>query len=277
MNVFVSLHGIAHNLQKVTIKNYFTVIPKGMKVYMFAPTNHCIYSNVNSEEMIKRFIKNPNWTSSPECEEGGLFEHTQLYLPGNTITNLVLDGDTPDHYGVYVISKHTQKLPIIFDTTKTETTYDIERLLHTLQKRMKGQSLNIFLCICSPHAISPPSGSILKWKGRNNPSRKSTHKYDSFHITNDILIKAKKIQEKRFMIDEEGRCRFKKHSMPRRFTRSMGFLVHLRNGSIDHIPPKIGKGLGEYLSYKERGLYFKIDDQDEKTDFIFQRQIKEKN
>tara|TARA_Y100000992_G_C21250755_1_gene485739 strand:+ start:804 stop:1631 length:828 start_codon:yes stop_codon:yes gene_type:complete len=274
MNIFVSLHGVAHNLQKVTTKEYFTVVPKGMKVYMFAPTNHCIYSNVNSEQMMKRFLKNPQWSSSPECEEGGLFEHTQLYLPGNTITNLLLDGDDPDHYGVYDISDKNKKIPLVFDATKTETTYDVERFLRTLQTTMKGNTLNVFLCICSPHSISPPSGSIMKWKGRSNPPRKSTQKYDSFHMSDDMLIKAKHIQEKRLALDKEGKKRFKRNMVHRRFTRSMSFPVHLRNGSTDHIPPRIGKGLGDMKTKdKERGLYFKIDDQDRKIDLVFQRQI----
>ena len=42
----------------------------------------------------------------------------------------------------------------------------------------------------------------------------------------------------------------------------MSFPIHLRNGSTDHIPPRIGKGLGDMTTNdKERGLYFKIDDQ----------------
>ena len=49
MNTFVSLHGVCHNLFKVSEKDYVTVVPKGVRVYMFAPTNHCIYSNESSD------------------------------------------------------------------------------------------------------------------------------------------------------------------------------------------------------------------------------------
>ena len=157
MNTFVSLHGVCHNLFKVSEKDYVTVVPKGVRVYMFAPTNHCIYSNESSEEMMKYMLNNPDWTCSPECGAGGMFEHAQLYLPGNKMVNLMLDGDDPDHYGVYTLGDSFKKMPLVFDATKKETTYDVERLLQTLAPKSKTKTpINIFLCICSPHTISPP-------------------------------------------------------------------------------------------------------------------------
>ena len=71
---------------------------------------------------MKHFLQSSHWISSPECRPGGMFERAQLYLPGNTITNLMLDGDTPVNYGLYLLDNPVQKLPVIFDTEKKETT-----------------------------------------------------------------------------------------------------------------------------------------------------------
>lgn len=278
MNLFVSLHGVAHNVFKVSEKEYFTKVPKGMKVYMFAPTNHCVYSNESSEHMMKWMLKNPNWTCSPECGVGGIFEHTQLYLPGNTITNLMLDGDEPQHYGVYNLDDSmTKKLPMVFDTAKQETTYDVERLLATLAPKT-NKTINVFLCICSPHTISPHHGSVLKWSGKIMPSRKATRKYDSFQICQDTFAKIVAIQEKRMLVDIQGKQRFQNHAIRRMFTRSMNFPLKLRNGSIDHIPPTIGRGVGEEnVPLNQKGIYYKIDNQDEKTNILYEhkkRQMK---
>jgi len=272
-DVFVSLHGIAHNLHKVTVDEYFTKVPRGLRVYTFAPTNYCVYSNEDSEKMMKHFLQSSHWISSPECRPGGMFERAQLYLPGNTITNLMLDGDTPINYGLYLLDNPAQKLPVIFDTEKKETTYDIERLLNELKPSNPRNIRNVFLCICFPHTISAPANSVIKWTGRVQPERKATKKYDSFSITPEILEKAKKIQNKRIALDHEGRQRFLQHipTQERRFTRSMNFPVKSRNGSIDHIPAQVGKGLGEKTIDSERGMLFKIDKIDKNTDKIYQK------
>ena len=272
MNTFVSLHGVCHNLFKVSEKDYVTVVPKGVRVYMFAPTNHCIYSNESSEEMMKYMLNNPDWTCSPECGAGGMFEHAQLYLPGNKMVNLMLDGDDPDHYGVYTLGDSFKKMPLVFDATKKETTYDVERLLQTLAPKSKTKTpINIFLCICSPHTISPPQGSVIKWRGKVMPSRKATKKYDSYHMCETLLKKAKAIQEKRLWLDEQGKLRFKKQACRRMFTRSMSFPVNMRIGSIDNIPSTIGKGVGELPAPTiEQGLYYKIDKQDRETNEVYE-------
>jgi hypothetical protein len=270
-DVFVSLHGIAHNIHKISFNEYFTKVPRGLHVYTFCPTNYCVFSNEESEKMMKHFLKHPNWTSSPECMEGGMFEHCQLYCPGDYITNLILDGDTPVNYGLYLMNNPNQKLPVIFDTTKKETTYDIERILRELKPSDPRKIRNIYLCVCFPHTISPVANSVLKWKGINRPERKATLKYESFTITPEILDKAKKIQKRRMKLDQQGRKRFIIHSKKknRPFTRSMSFPENLRNGSIDHIPSNIGKGLGEKTKISERGIYFKIDKQDQETNEVF--------
>ena len=226
--------------------------------------------------MIKRLLQHPQWTSSPECEIGGIFEHTQLFLSGNTITNLLLDDDEPEHYGIYAMKEgRTQKIPMTFDMSKPETTFDINRLLQTLKTNSKHESISVFLCICSPHTISPHYGSILKWKGRSMPPRKATHKYDSFYMSDDIIKKVKIIQKKRFQVEKEGKERFKKYSQNRRFTRSMSFPPKLRNGSTDHALPLIGKGLNEVSSFeKKRGIYYKIDEQDYKTNEMYEIHLK---
>ena len=270
-DVFVSLHGVAHNLHKVTIDDYFTKVPRGLRVYTFAPTNYCVYSNEDSEKMMKHFLQSSHWISSPECRPGGMFERAQLYLPGNTMTNLILDGDTPTNYGLYLMDNPNKKIPVTFDATKKETTYDIERILTELKPSDPRKVRNVYLCICFPHTISPVANSVLKWSGKTVPERKATQKYESFAITPDVLKKAIKIQKRRLELDQKGRKRFikraKKNQRP--FTRSMSFPESLRNGSIDNIPANIGKGMGEKTKDSERGLYFKVDKQDLATDSVF--------
>ncbi len=270
-DAFVSLHGIAHNLHKVSFREYFTKVPRGLNVYTFCPTNYCVYSNSESERMMKHLLQNPGWMSSPECMEGGMFEHCQLYLPGNDITNLILDGDAPPNYGLYLMNNPNKKMPIIFDAAKKETTYDIERILNELKPADPRKVRNVYLCICFPHTISPVANSVLKWSGKTIPERKATQKYESFAITPDVLKKAIKIQKRRLELDQKGRKRFikraKKNQRP--FTRSMSFPENLRNGSIDNIPANIGKGMGEKTKDSERGLYFKVDKQDLATDSVF--------
>ena len=274
-DVFVSLHGIAHNLKKVSTQEYFTKVPRGLRVYTFAPTNYCVYSNEDSETMMKHFLKSPHWMHSPEVNKGGMFQHTQLYLPGDTMTNLMLDSDVPNNYGVYLLDSHNTKLPITVDREKKETTYDVSRILDELKPSNPRKIRNIYLCICSPHTISPTANSIIKWKGRNQPERKSTLRYDSFAITDELLKKAIYIQKKRIQIDHEGRSRFIKHipKKERRFTRSMNFPLNVRNGSIDHIPSQIGKGLKEITKDSELSIYFKIDKIDTEINNIFKKFI----
>lgn len=270
-DVFVSLHGIAHNLYKVSFNQYFTKIPRGLRVYTFCPTNYCVYSNEESERMMKHCLQHPQWMCSPECMEGGMFEYCQLYLPGNYITNLILDGDTPTNYGLYLMDNPNKKIPVTFDATKKETTYDIERILTELKPSDPRKVRNVYLCICFPHTISPFSTSVLKWKGHNQPQRKATLKYESFTITPELLNKAIKIQKKRLELDQQGRKRFINHKQKtqRPFTRSMSFPISLRNGSIDNIPANVGKGLGEKTKKNERGIYFKVDKQDLTTNHVF--------
>ncbi len=275
MNILVSLHGVAHNLYKVTADEYFIKVPNGIKVYMFAPTNHCIYSNEYSEEMIKRFLQNPNWTCSPECNKGGLFEHTQLYLPGDEIINLMLDSDIPEYYGVFIMSNPIKRMNIEINSEKKETTYDIERLLKTIAPKKTKQLISVFLCICSPHSISPHEGSILKWKGKHNPSRKATKKYDSFVMDDNMIQKAKIIQEKRIKLEQLGKKRFKISAHNGMFTRSMSFPLNMRNGSFDHIPPNIGKGIFETPTpFINRGMYFKVDKQDYEVNLLYEKNTK---
>ena len=276
-NVFVSLHGMAHNLKKTQPNEYFTVVPRGLRVYMFAPTNYCVYSNESSEEMMMHMLKSPSWRCSPECGKGGIFEHTQLYSPGSTITNLMLDGDEDPHYGAHLMTTPSQKLPITFDTRKKPTTYDVERLLQELAPKNKKETRDVYLCICSPHTISPHACSVLKWKGRVQPIRKATKKYESFHLTPELVQKARTIQTRRFVLEQAGRDRFRREIpvVEHRFTRSMSFPVKHRNGSVDHELPKLGKGLCEEAAREEdRGLYFKVDVQDTKTELIYQNLLK---
>ena len=80
-------------------------------------------------------LRNPHWTASPEINKGGMFSHAQLYDSGATMCNLLLEGDSEPHFGVYERCDPPKKLPMVFDTMKTETTYDISRLLHTLKSK----------------------------------------------------------------------------------------------------------------------------------------------
>jgi len=275
MNYFVSLHGMSHNLMKINEQDYFTYVLKNVEIYTFAPTNYCIYSNEDSEKMMMHFLKNPNWISSPEINEGGMFSNTQLYLENNKITNILLDGDISSNFGVFLLNESFKKMNIVFDTEKKETTYDIERLMHKLKELNPNEKIKIYLCICSPHTICPFKGSIIKWTGKNQPLREATKKYQSFSITDDILKKSKHIQQERLRLDEQGRKRFL-HSIPKfelRFTRSMSFPLRLRNGSIDNIPSQIGKGL--YEKNMERcGLYYKMDKQDVSVNIQYLNRIK---
>ena len=189
MNYFVSLHGMSHNLMKINEQDYFTYVLKNVEIYTFAPTNYCIYSNEDSEKMMMHFLKNPNWISSPEINEGGMFSNTQLYVENNKITNILLDGDISSNFGVFLLNESFKKMNIVFDTEKKETTYDIERLMHKLKELNPNEKIKIYLCICSPHTICPYKGSIIKWTGKNQPLREATKKYQSFSITDDILKK----------------------------------------------------------------------------------------
>ena len=159
---------------------------------------------------------------------------------------------------------------MIINTEKTETTYDVERMLQTLKTKYGKNLRNVYLNICSPHTISPHANSILKWVGKNQPPRKATNKYDSFAMTQSMMSKAVIIQEKRIKLDEEGKKRFLRHipDMEGRFLRSMSFPTERRNGSIDHIPSQIGCGLGEEKKkgkYNDQGIYFAVDAQDMET------------
>lgn len=271
MDYFVSLHGVCHDLNKVQPKEYVTKVPRGMRVFTFAPTNSCVYSNDQSERMMMCFLSNPHWQCSPETRPGGMFEHTQLYTPHSYMCNLLLDGDTPNNFGVYELSNPPKKLDITFDTTKTETTYDIERLLEHLHS--KPHTRNVYFCICSPHTISPYADSVLKWKGRHNPRRKATLKYDSFAITPELLQKAFTIQENRLRLEIQGKQRFRQYipRHERRFTRSMSFPLKRRNGSTDHIPSQIGWGVGDKLvENSQKGIYFEVDKQDKETNRVYE-------
>lgn len=275
-DAFVSLHGIAHNIHKTTESEYFTKVPRGLNVYTFCPTNYCVYSNEESERMMKHFLQHPGWISSPECMKGGMFEHCQLYRSGDVITNLLLDGDTPPNYGLYLMDNPNEKLPIVFDAEKKETTYDVERILTELKPSNPRKIRNVYLLICFPHTISPVADSVIKWKGISLPERKATRKYESFTITPEILEKAKKIQTRRIQLDCEGRERFLQKIKTNlfRFTRSMSFPISLRNGSIDNIPANIGKGLEETTKDdNERGIYFRIDKTDLATDKMYRTLI----
>lgn len=273
-DAFVSLHGIAHNLVKTSYEDYFTEVPSGLRVFTFAPTNYCIYSNEDSEKMMKWFLSNPNWIHSAETMKGGIFEHCQMYLPGDKITNLMLDGDVGPNYGIYMMTDPDKRVPIVFNREKKETTYDVERVIRELAPKKKNEIRNVYFCICSPHTISPFANSVIKWKGtRWQPPRKATKRYESFSMNTEVLKKANLIQKERLRLDELGRKRFLSHipQQGRRFTRSMSFPLKLRNGSIDHDPVQIGKGLGEGSAQeKERGLFYKIDKQDKETQRVFE-------
>ena len=265
MDYFVSLHGMCHNLLKVKENDYFTFVPTNMEVYTFTPTNYCIYSNEDSEKMMMHLLKNRNWISSPENNKHGIFSRVHLFKQNNKITNLLLDGDNDKHFGVYELLNNFKKLNMIFDTEKEETTYDVQRLLYTLKLHCPNKPIRIYLCICSPHTISPCTNTIIKWKGKNQPLRNATKKYQSFSITDDILLKSKRIQKERLRLDNQARKRFLK-SIPfyeNRFTRSMSFNINERNGTIDNIPLQIGVGLFEKNQY-HKSLYIKIDKTDEK-------------
>ena len=91
------------------------------------------------------------------------------------------------------------------------------------------------------------------------------------YLASGMYHLAKAIQEKRLWLDEQGKLRFKKQACRRMFTRSMSFPVNMRNGSIDHIPSTIGKGVGELPAPTiEQGLYYKIDKQDRETNEVYE-------
>ena len=276
MDAFVSLHGMCHNLHKVQTKECFTSVPNGIRAYVFTPTNCCVYSNDKSEEMMMDLLRKPHWTASPEINEGGMFSHAQLYDSGATMCNLLLEGDSEPHFGVYELCDPPKKLPMVFDTTKTETTYDISRLLHTLKSK---HYRNVYFCICSPHTISPYTNSVLKWDGKHQPKRKATIKYESFAMTAEISSIAFAVQEQRLLLEKEGKQRFKSHipKQERRFTRSMSFPLHRRNGSTDHEPLQIGLGLGDApIQDKHKGIYFQVDLQDQETNRMYLKRFKDK-
>lgn len=280
MDIFVSLHGMCHNLYKIEPKEYFTTVPKGVKVFTFAETNQCIYSNKSSEEMMMHFLRNPGWVSSPERNPGGMFEHAKLYIPGSTVVNLLLDSDPALHFGIYELTPTPRKIEMTINTEKTETTYDVERMLQTLKTKYGKTLRNVYLNICSPHTISPHANSVVKWIGRTQPPRKATNKYDSFAMTQPMMAKAVTIQERRIKLDKEGKKRFLRHisCIERPFLRSMSFPTERRNGSVDHIPSQIGRGLGERERYNERGIYFAVDAQDTETNrkyHFYRKKLKE--
>jgi hypothetical protein len=268
VDIFVSLHGMCHNLQKADTPDYFTTVPSGLRVFTFAETNYCVYSNQASEKMMMHFLRSPHWVSSPECNPGGMFEHAQMYDAGSTIVNLMLDSDALPHFGVYELSTPPKRIPLVVDSTKKETTYDVERMLNTLKSKYPKTIRNVYFNICSPHTISPCCNSVLKWVGKTQPTRKATNKYDSFAITEKVMERAIKIQEKRIALDREGKARFLELSRRkgRMFLRSMGFPMKCRNGSLDHIPSQVGRGIGECADINElRGIYVAIDAQDKAT------------
>jgi hypothetical protein len=269
-NLFVSLHGICHNVTnpKTLEKEYFTKVPGNVIAVMFTPTNHCVFSNSSSEQVMRHFLKNGDWIHNPEHNEGGMFQHTQVFMPGDVITNLNLDGDETTDFGVYKLDETQQRLPMTFDMEKKETAYDVERLLAELAPKNKKKTIVVYLFICSPFTISPSGWSTMKWTGRSAPSRKSTRQYDSFYITPEIAAMAQRIQRKREDIESAAKARFKKmvYRQNKPFTRSMNFPVELRNGSTDHIPQCVGHGIGyESISKNKCGIYYEIDKSDRKN------------
>jgi len=231
-NLFATLHGSCLdvtdplNVHRNKKSDFFTRVPKDLVVFVFTPTNHCAFTNEDVECEMKEYIEQGMWMFSPERNEGGLFEHTQIYLPGNKIHNINFDGDDQEeHFGVFTANPHEEswKTDMVVDTSNTETTYDTERLLLTFS--VPGVTRAIYILSCSPHTIQPTLGSTIKWKGKAMPVRKATKKYDSFTITSEIHKKVVDIEAGRFECEVAGKKRFWDfiNSCPfePRFTRSM--------------------------------------------------------
>lgn len=239
-NVFVAAHSCCldvtdmENKHNAVKSSFFTTVPNGVVVYVFTPTNHSAYSTPEGEKTMRGLIMKGKWMFSPERGEGGMFEHTQVYIPGDKIHNLNYDGDNdsymPESFGVFNVVPGDVLSPrqnnFVLDMEKSETTYDTERLLATFAPPANSNIVRaVYIMSCSPHTIHVTGGSILKMEGKHNPPRKATGAYDSFAIDKTIRKRVEQIEKMRFRCEIYAKKRFwdyvEKTPFEPRFTRSM--------------------------------------------------------
>ena len=186
-NLFVAAHSSCLDVTDMSFKHnavessFFTTVPDGVVVFVFTPTNTSAYSNPEGEKTMRQLIMKGNWMFSPERGQGGMFEHTQIYIPGDKIHNLNYDGDkdceNPESFGVFKVApggSSPRQNNFVIDMEKSETAYDTERLLQTLAPpKESGVMRAVYIMSCGPHTIHVTTGSILKME-EGNPPRKAT-------------------------------------------------------------------------------------------------------
>lgn len=279
-NLFVAAHSSCLDVTDMSFKHnavessFFTTVPDGVVVFVFTPTNTSAYSNPEGEKTMRQLIMKGNWMFSPERGQGGMFEHTQIYIPGDKIHNLNYDGDkdceNPESFGVFKVAPGGVSSPrqntFVIDMEKSETAYDTERLLQTLAPpKESGVMRAVYIMSCSPHTIHVTTGSILKMEGRSNPPRKATGAYDSFAITPQVRKRVEQIEKKRFRCELFGKKLFwdyvNKTPFEPRFTRSMS----VRSTKMDRGDSMrtLGLGVKEVVDRKDMSrIFYETDDID---------------
>ena len=279
-NLFVAAHSSCLDVTDMKLKHnavnssFFTSVPDGVVVFVFTPTNTSAYSTPEGEKTMRQLIMKGKWMFSPERGEGGMFEHTQIYIPGDKIHNLNYDGDkdceNPESFGVFKVAPGDVSSPrqnnFVMDMDKQETTYDTERFLQTLAPpKGSGVVRAVYIMSCSPHTIHVTSGSILKMAGKSNPLRKATGAYDSFAITSEVRKRVEQIEKKRFRSELFGKKLFwdyiQKTPFEPRFTRSMS----VRSTKMDRGDSMrtLGLGMKEAVDRKDMTrVFYETDDID---------------
>ena len=279
-NLFVAAHSSCLDVTDMSFKHnavessFFTTVPDGVVVFVFTPTNTSAYSNPEGEKTMRQLIMKGNWMFSPERGQGGMFEHTQIYIPGDKIHNLNYDGDNdceyPESFGVFKVAPGDVSSPrqnnFVINMENSETAYDTERLLQTLAPpKGSGVMRAVYIMSCSPHTIHVTTGSILKMEGRSNPPRKATGAYDSFAITPQVRKRVGQIEKKRFRCELFGKKLFwdyvNKTPFEPRFTRSMS----VRSTKMDRGDSMrtLGLGVKEVVDRKDMSrIFYETDDID---------------
>jgi len=279
-NLFVAAHSSCLDVTDMSFKHnavassFFTTVPDGVVAFVFTPTNQSAYSTPEGEKAMRQLIMKGNWMFSPERGEGGMFEHTQIYIPGDKIHNLNYDGDkdceNPESFGMFKVVPGGVSSPrqndFVIDMEKPETTYDTERLLETLAPpKGSGVMRAVYIMSCSPHTIHVTDGSILKMEGRNNPPRKATGAYDSFAVTPQVRKRVEQIETRRFRCELYGKKLFwsyiDKSPFEPRFTRSMA----VKDGGVirKNSMRTLGLGMKESVDRKDFGrIFYESDDID---------------
>jgi hypothetical protein len=279
-NIFVAAHSSCLDVTDMSFKHnavessFFTTVPDGVVVFVFTPTNQSAYSTPEGEKTMRQLIMKGNWMFSPERGEGGMFEHTQIYIPGDKIHNLNYDGDKdcekPESFGVFKVAPGDVSSPrqnnFVIDMDKQETTYDTDRLLQTIAPpKGSGVVRAVYIMSCSPHTIHVTNGSILKMQGRSNPPRNATGGYDSFAITPEVRKRVDLIEKKRFRCELFGKKLFwdhiQKSPFEPRFTRSMS--VHSTKLDRGDSMRTLGLGMREVVDRKDMTrVFYETDDID---------------